>query len=261
MNPGLWVAKTGLDAQQTRLQVVANNLANANTVGFKRDRAVFEDLIYQNYKQPGAQATQDSTLPSGLLLGTGVRVASTQKMHLQGGFMHTGNSLDIAIQGNGFFQLLRPDGSISYTRDGQFQVDEQGQIVTGDGYLLQPAIVVPANMVSLTIGTDGTVSALEQGNTAPTNIGTIELAQFVNPAGLMPIGENQFLETQASGAPDVGIPGLNSRGSLLQGSLESSNVNTVEELVNLIETQRTFEMNSKSVSAADKMMQFFTNTV
>lgn len=261
MNPALWVAKTGLDAQQTRLQVVANNLANASTVGFKRDRAVFEDLIYQNYRQPGAQSTQDSTLPSGLMLGTGVRIAGTQKMHLQGNFTHTGNSLDIAIQGNGFFQVLRPDGSIAYTRNGQFQLDEQGQVVTNDGYLLQPSIVVPANMVSLTIGSDGTVSALEQGNTTPTNIGTIEIAQFVNPAGLMPIGENQFLETQSSGAPDVGTPGLDSRGSLLQGSLESSNVNTVEELVNLIETQRTFEMNSKSISTADKMMQFFTNTV
>ncbi|MFK5984584.1 MAG: flagellar basal-body rod protein FlgG [Pseudomonadota bacterium] len=261
MNPALWVAKTGLDAQQTRLQVVSNNLANASTVGFKKDRAVFEDLIYQNYRQPGAQSTQDSTLPSGLMLGTGVRVAGTQKSHTQGGFQHTGNALDIAIQGNGFFQVLRPDGSLAYTRNGQFQVNEQGQIVTNDGYQLDPSIVVPENMVSLTIGSDGTVTALEPGNTAPTNLGTIETAQFINPSGLMPIGENQFSETQASGAPNTGIPGLDGKGSLLQGSLESSNVNTVEELVNLIETQRAFEMNSKSISTADQMMSFFTNNV
>lgn len=261
MNPALWVAKTGLDAQQTRLQVVSNNLANASTVGFKKDRAVFEDLIYQNYKQPGAQSTQDTTLPSGLMLGTGVRVAGTQKMHMQGGHMETGNALDVSVQGGGFFQVLRPDGSIAYTRNGQFQINEQGQFVTNDGYLLEPAITVPAQYNSITIGTDGTVSALEPGNTTPTNIGTIELAQFINPAGLMPIGENQFQETASSGAPDTGTAGLDGRGYLLQGSLESSNVNTVEELVSLIETQRTFEMNSKSVSAADKMMQFLTNNV
>jgi len=261
MNPALWVAKTGLDAQQTRLQVVSNNLANASTTGFKKDRAVFEDLLYQNVRQPGAQSTQDSTLPSGLMLGTGVRVAGTQKMHLQGNFVQTGNSLDMAVQGNGFFQVLRPDGNLAYTRNGQFQVNEQGQVVTNDGYQLEPSIVIPQNAISVTIGSDGTVSALEPGNTAPTNLGTIETAQFVNPAGLMPIGENQFKETQSSGAPTTGIPGLDGRGSLLQGSLESSNVNTVEELVNLIETQRAFEMNSKSISTADQMMSFFTNNV
>jgi len=261
MNPALWVAKTGLDAQQTRLQVVSNNLANASTTGFKKDRAVFEDLLYQNVRQPGAQSTQDSTLPSGLMLGTGVRVAGTQKMHLQGNFVQTGNSLDMAVQGNGFFQVLRPDGNLAYTRNGQFQVNEEGQVVTNDGYQLQPSIVIPQNAISVTIGSDGTVSALEPGNTAPTNLGSIETAQFVNPAGLMPIGENQFKETQSSGAPTTGIPGLDGRGSLLQGSLESSNVNTVEELVNLIETQRAFEMNSKSISTADQMMSFFTNNV
>jgi len=261
MNPALWVAKTGLDAQQTRLQVVANNLANANTTGFKKDRAVFEDLMYQNYRQPGAQSTQDTTLPSGLMLGTGVRVAGTQKMHTQGGFQQTGNSLDVSIQGHGFFQVLRPDGNLAYTRDGSFQMNEQGQMVTNDGYLVQPTIAIPANATSITIGTDGTVSALEPGNTAPTNLGTIEIAQFVNPSGLMPIGENQFAETPSSGTPTVGIAGLEGRGALRQGTLESSNVNSVEELVNLIETQRTFEMNSKSVSTADQMMQYFSNNV
>ncbi|MBF0264032.1 MAG: flagellar basal-body rod protein FlgG [Gammaproteobacteria bacterium] len=262
MNPALWVAKTGLDSQQTRLQVVANNLANASTTGFKKDRAVFEDLIYQNYKQPGAQSTQDSTLPSGLLLGTGVRVAGTQKMHLQGGFTHTGNSLDLAIQGQGFFQVLRPDGTTAYTRDGEFQINEQGQVVTNDGYLLQPGITIPANSTGITIGTDGTVSVVEPGNGGvSTQVGQIETSEFVNSSGLFPIGENQFQETLSSGAPTTGLPGLEGRGALLQGSLESSNVNTVEELVTLIETQRTFEMNSKSVSTADKMMSYFTNNV
>lgn len=258
MNPALWVAKTGLDAQQTRLQVVSNNLANASTTGFKKDRAVFEDLIYQNIRQPGAQATQDTTLPSGLMLGTGVRVAATQKMHLQGNIIQTGNSLDLAVQGDGFFQILRPNGDLAYTRDGSFQIDEQGRMVTSDGMLLDPAITLPENTLSVTVGLDGTVSVLEPGNTATTNVGTIETASFINPAGLMPIGDNQFLETVSSGSPATGIPGEDNRGGLLQGSLESSNVNTVEELVNLIETQRTFEMNSKSLSTADQMLQFIT---
>jgi flagellar basal-body rod protein FlgG len=261
MNPALWVAKTGLDAQQTRLQIVSNNLANASTTGFKKDRAVFEDLIYQNVRQPGAQATQDTTLPSGMMLGTGVRVAASQKMHMQGNIIQTENSLDIAIQGDGFFQILRPNGDIAYTRDGSFQIDEQGRVVTSDGYLLEPAITLPEQTLSVTIGHDGTVSALEPGNTAPTNVGSIETSSFVNPAGLMPIGDNQFLETVSSGAPITGIPGEENRGNLLQGSLESSNVNTVEELVNLIETQRTFEINSKSLSTADQMLQYITQNV
>ncbi len=261
MNPALWVAKTGLDAQQIRLQVVSNNLANASTTGFKKDRAVFEDLIYQNIRQPGAQATQDTTVPSGLMLGTGVRVAATQKMHMQGNPIQTENSLDVAIQGDGFFQVLRPNGDISYTRDGSFQLDEQGRIVTSDGMLLEPAITLPENTLSITIGIDGTVSALEPGNAAPTNVGTIETASFINPAGLMPIGDNQFLETVSSGSPTTGIPAEDNRGGLLSGSLESSNVNTVEELVNLIETQRTFEMNSKSLSTADQMLQYITQNI
>lgn len=261
MNPALWVAKTGLDAQQIRLQVVSNNLANASTTGFKKDRAVFEDLIYQNIRQPGAQATQDTTLPSGMMLGTGVRVAATQKMHMQGNIMQTENSLDIAINGDGFFQVLRPNGDIAYTRDGSFQIDEQGRIVTSDGMLLEPAITLPEQTISVTIGQDGTVSVLEPGNSAPTNVGSIETVAFINPSGLMPIGDNHFLETVASGTPSSGIPGEDNRGRLLQGSLESSNVNTVEELVNLIETQRTFEMNSKSLSTADQMLQFITQNV
>jgi len=261
MNPALWVAKTGLDAQQTRLQVVSNNLANASTTGFKKDRAVFVDLIYQNIRQPGAQATQDTTLPSGLMLGTGVRVAATQKIHMQGNIIQTENSLDMAIQGDGFFQVLRPNGDIGYTRDGSFQIDEQGRIVTSDGMLLEPAITLPEQSLSVTIGRDGTVSVLEPGNTTPTNVGTIETASFVNPPGLMPIGDNQFLETVSSGSPTTGIPGEDDRGGILSGALESSNVNTVEELVNLIEAQRTFEMNSKSLSTADQMLQYITQNV
>ena len=261
MNPSLWVAKTGLDAQQTRLQVVSNNLANASTTGFKKDRAVFVDLIYQNIRQPGAQSTQDTTLPSGLMLGTGVRVAATQKMHMQGNIIQTENSLDMAIQGDGFFQVLRPNGNIGYTRDGSFQIDEQGRIVTSDGMLLEPAITLPEQSLSVTIGRDGTVSVLEPGNTTPTNVGTIETASFVNPPGLMPIGDNQFLETVSSGSATTGIPGEDDRGGILAGALESSNVNTVEELVNLIETQRTFEMNSKSLSTADQMLQYITQNV
>ncbi len=261
MNPALWVAKTGLDAQQTRLQVVSNNLANASTTGFKKDRAVFQDLIYQNIRQPGAQATQDTVLPSGLMLGTGVRVAATQKMHMQGNIIQTGNSLDLAIQGDGYFQILRPNGDIGYTRDGSFQIDEQGRIVTSDGMLMEPAITLPEQTLSATIGIDGTVSALEPGNTTPTNVGTIETASFINPPGLMPIGDNQFLETVSSGSPTTGTPAEDNRGSLLQGFLESSNVNTVEELVNLIETQRTFEMNSKSLSTADQMLQYITQNI
>ncbi len=261
MNPALWVAKTGLDAQQIRLQVVSNNLANASTTGFKKDRAVFEDLIYQNIRQPGAQATQDTTLPSGMMLGTGVRVSASQKMHMQGNIIQTENSLDLAIQGDGFFQITRPNGDIGYTRDGSFQIDEQGRIVTSDGMLMEPQITIPEQTISVTIGMDGTVSALEPGNTAPSQVGNIETVSFVNPAGLMAVGDNQFLETVSSGSPTTGIPGEDNRGSLLQGSLESSNVNTVEELVNLIETQRTFEMNSKSLSTADQMLQYITQNV
>ena len=195
MNPALWVAKTGLDAQQIRLQVVSNNLANASTTGFKKDRAVFEDLIYQNIRQPGAQATQDTTIPSGLMLGTGVRVAASQKMHMQGNIIQTENSLDLAIQGDGFFQITRPNGDIGYTRDGSFQIDEQGRIVTSDGMLMEPQITIPEQTISVTIGMDGTVSALEPGNTAPSQVGNIETVSFVNPAGLMAVGDNQFLET------------------------------------------------------------------
>lgn len=261
MNPALWIAKTGLEAQQTRMGVVSNNLANVSTTGFKRDRANFEDLFYQTVRQPGAQSSQETTLPSGLMRGSGVRVVSTEKMHTQGGISQTGNSLDIAIEGRGFFQILRPDGSIGYTRDGSFQMDGEGQMVTSNGFLLQPGIVIPENAQSITIGRDGVVSVLEPGNNAPTQVGNIQMADFVNPAGLQAVGQNLFLETVASGGPQIGDPGVNGLGAIFQGAIESSNVNVVEEMVNMIETQRAYEINSKAISTADQMLQYLNNNI
>jgi flagellar basal-body rod protein FlgG len=261
MNPALWVAKTGLDAQQTRLSVISNNLANANTMGFKSGRAVFEDLLYQNVRQVGAQSTDSTQLPSGLMIGTGVRTVATEKNHSQGNMVQTEAPLDLAVQGRGYFQVLRPDGSLSYTRDGSFQMSATGELVTAGGYVVQPAITVPTGSQSVTIGSDGTVSVTTAGSATPAQIGNIQLADFANPAGLQPIGENQFLESAASGTPTTGTPGLNSIGSLVQGALESSNVNSVRELVSLIETQRAYEMNSKAISTADQMLQYLNNNL
>ena len=261
MTAALWVAKTGLDAQQTRLAVISNNLANVNTTGYKRSRPVFNDLLYQTVRQPGAQSSQNTELSSGLMLGTGVRTVATEKMHSQGNIVQTENQLDIAIQGNGFFEVLLPDGSSAYTRDGGFQRDAQGQIVTSSGNSLQPAITVPANTLSMTIGTDGTVSALVAGSTSPTQIGSIQLADFVNPGGVQPVGENLFRETASSGTAQRGTPGLTGLGTLIGGSLESSNVNVVEELVNMIETQRAYEMNSRAISTSDQMLQYASNNL
>lgn len=261
MNPALWIAKTGLEAQQTRMGVVSNNLANSSTTGFKRDRAVFEDLLYQTVRQPGAQSSQDTTLPSGLMRGTGVRTVATEKLHTQGNIVQTNNSLDVAIQGRGMFQVLRPDGTLAYSRDGSFHLDAQGQLVTANGYVVQPAITVPSSAQSITIGVDGVVSVLEAGNNAPTQVGSLQLADFINPAGLQPIGENLFLETASSGAPALSNPGLNGLGTVIQGSLESSNVNVVEEMVNMIETQRAYEVNSKAISTADQMLQYINNNL
>lgn len=259
MFSSLWVAKTGLDAQQTRMDVVSNNLANANTTGFKSSRASFQDLIYQNVRQPGGQTTEQTQAPSGLMLGTGVRVVGSEKLFTQGNIQQTGNSLDLAVQGRGFLQVTMPDGTIAYTRDGSLHLDQNGQMVTAAGYALDPAIVIPQNAQSVTIGTDGTVSATVPGQAAPQQIGTVQLADFINPAGLQPNGDNLYLETASSGAPQIGQPGLNGLGTVAQGSLESSNVNVVEQMVDMIETQRTYEMNSKAISAADSMLQFLTN--
>lgn len=261
MNSALWVAKTGLDAQQTRMSVIANNMANVNTTGYKQSRAVFEDLLYQNVRQAGGQSSQDTILPSGLMLGTGVRTVATEKLFTQGNLQQTENSLDVAIQGRGFFQVLRPDGSLGYSRDGSFQVDAQGQLVTSSGYVVQPAVTIPGDALTITIGSDGVISAMQAGQTAPTQVGNLQLADFVNPSGLQPVGENLFLETAASGAPQAGTPGLNGLGSVIQGALESSNVNVVEEMVGMIEAQRAYEMNSKAISTVDQMLQYASNNL
>jgi len=261
MNQALWIAKTGLDAQQTRMEVVSNNIANVNTTGFKRERAVFEDLLYQNISQVGASSTQDTQLPSGFSIGTGVRVVATEKLHSQGNLTNTGNPLDMAVQGKGFFQVLMPDGSLAYTRDGSFQVNQDGQLVTSSGYQVQPAITVPEGAQSVTVGSDGTVSVLLPGSAAATQVGSVQLTNFINPAGLQAIGQNLLLESGSSGAPQTGTPGLNGLGTLMQGSVESSNVNIAEELVNMIETQRAYEMNSKAIQSADQMLQFVTNNL
>jgi flagellar basal-body rod protein FlgG len=259
MNPALWAAKTGLDAQQTRMAVTSNNLANVNTTGFKKGRAVFEDLLYQNVKQVGASTSQDTQAPTGLSLGTGVRVVATEKSYTQGNLSTTGNALDMAISGRGFFQILMPDGTMGYTRDGSFQVNAQGELVTSSGYQVQPGITIPDGTQSVTVGKDGTVTVQLAGQSAPTQIGSLQLVDFINPAGLQPRGENLLLESASSGPPQTGTPGLNGLGMVEQGSLESSNVNVVEELVNMIETQRAYEMNSKAISTTDQMLAYITN--
>jgi flagellar basal-body rod protein FlgG len=259
MNPALWAAKTGLDAQQTRMTVTSNNLANVNTNGYKKGRAVFEDLLYQNQRQVGAATSQDTQLPSGLHVGTGVRVVATEKTYTQGNLTQTGNSLDVAINGRGFIQVLMPDGTLGYTRDGSFQVSAQGELVTSSGYSVQPGITIPDGAQSVTIGADGIVTVQLAGQSSPTQVGSLQLVDFVNPAGLQPRGENLLLESAASGPAQSGTPGLNGLGLLVQGSLESSNVNVVEELVNMIETQRAYEMNSKAIATTDQMLEYVTN--
>lgn len=261
MSQALWIAKTGLDAQQTRMAVVSNNLANVNTTGFKQGRAVFEDLLYQNVRQPGGQTSQDTLLPSGMNVGTGVRVVATEKLFTQGSMQQTGNSLDVAIKGRGFFQVLMPDGNLAYSRDGTFQRNAQGELVTASGYTVQPGITIPDAAQSVTIGTDGTVSVQFAGQAAPSQVGTLETVDFINPTGLQPVGENLYIETAASGTAQAGTPGVNGLGSLVQGALEGSNVNVVSELVNMIETQRAYEINAKVINAADEMSRYVVQNV
>lgn len=256
MDPALWIAKTGVDAQQKRMAVISNNLANVNTNGFKRGRAIFEDLLYQNIRQVGGQTSQDTQSPSGVSLGAGVRTVATQKMHTQGNVVNTGNNLDMAIQGRGFFQITMPDGTTAYTRDGSFQTDAQGQLVTSNGYAMSPSISIPANTSSISISGDGVVEAVVAGSSTPTTIGTLQLADFINPAGLEAIGENLYRESVSSGSPQTAAPATSGLGSVTQGFVESSNVNVVEELVNMIEAQRAYEMNSKAISATDDMLKF-----
>ncbi|NIB43255.1 flagellar basal-body rod protein FlgG [Pseudomaricurvus alkylphenolicus] len=261
MLPALYVSKTGLSAQNTQLSTISNNLANASTVGFKRERAVFEDLFYQVQRQPGAQSTQDTQLPSGLQVGTGARVVGTQKEFTTGSMQVTDNALDVAIDGRGFLQVLSPTGEINYTRNGQFHLSADGEIVTANGLLLQPAITVPQGTTQITIGDDGVVSVVVDDPAAPQQIGQFELADFVNPAGLQAVGGNLFQQTAASGDPLTGNPGLNGLGNLKQGALENSNVDIVEEMVNMITTQRVYELNSKVVSSSDQMMQYITQNL
>jgi len=261
MDASLWVSKTGLDAQQTRMNVISNNLANVNTTGFKRDRAVFEDLLYQNIRQAGGQTTATTQAPTGLMLGTGVKVTATEKLHAQGGMINSQNPLDVAILGDGYFQIAQQDGTIAYSRDGSFKLSATGQLVTSTGFLLQPEIVIPNNASSLTVGRDGSVSVELVAGGGQQILGQIQIARFVNPSGLKPIGNNLMTATASSGAPQILQPGVNGAGILNQGSLEASNVNVVEEMVNMIETQRAYEINSKSISAVDGMLKFLNQNM
>jgi len=261
MSQALWIAKTGLDAQQTRMAVVSNNLANVNTTGYKQSRAVFEDLLYQTVRQSGGQTSQDTELPSGMNLGTGVRIVATEKLFSQGSILQTDNALDVAIKGRGFFQILLPDGNLAYTRDGTFQKNSDGELVTANGYAVQPGITIPDAAQTITIGNDGTVSVKLAGIPTPSQVGSLETVDFLNPVGLQPIGENLYIETASSGTAQAGTPGLNGLGSLAAGALEGSNVNVVAELVNMIETQRAYEMNSKAISTNDQMMQYLNNNL
>jgi flagellar basal-body rod protein FlgG len=254
----LWIAKTGLDAQQTQLDVISNNLANVSTNGFKRQRAIFEDLLYQTLRQPGAASSQQSTIPSGLMLGAGVRPIATEHIFTQGSLQNTTNPLDIAINGQGFFQIQMPDGTLAYTRDGAFQMDSTGQVVTSSGYPVSPAITIPSTATSITISRDGIVSVILAGATTATQLGNIQLASFVNQGGLQSAGENLFVETASSGTPTPNTPGSNGTGLLNQGYVETSNVNVAEELVSMIQTQRAYELNSKVISTSDNMLARLT---
>jgi flagellar basal-body rod protein FlgG len=261
MTQALWIAKTGLDAQQTRMAVISNNLANINTTGFKRDRANFEDLLYQTQRQPGGATSEQTMLPSGMSTGTGVRVATTAKSFIQGNLSQTGNALDVAINGRGFFEVLMPDGSSAYTRDGAFQVNADNELVTNEGYPVQPGLQIPEGAQSITIGSDGTVTVQLQGQAAATQVGQLTVSDFVNPPGLHAMGGNLYSETGASGPAQSGAPGQSGAGLLIQGSLESSNVNSVEELVSMIETQRAYETNAKAISTVDSMLGFLNQNL
>lgn len=250
----LWIAKTGLEAQQVQMDVIANNLANVSTNGFKRSRAVFEDLLYQTIRQPGAQASTENRLPSGMQIGTGVRPVATERLHTQGGLQKTDNSRDLAINGKGYFQVLMPDGATAFSRDGSFQIDQNGQLVTPGGYPVEPALTIPDNALSIAVSQDGIVSVTQPGSSQSEQIGQLTLSTFINPAGLQSIGQNLYLETSASGTRNEGLPGSNGLGTLYQGYVETSNVNVVEEMVNMIQTQRAYEINSNAVKTSDEML-------
>ena len=244
----LWISKTGMQAQQTQLDVISNNMANVSTNGFKRASAVFEDLMYQNLRQVGAADTEQNNLPTGLQIGLGVRTVATSRQFSQGSLQQSGN-------GQGFLQVALPDGTTGYTRDGSLQVDSQGRLVTSSGLAIAGDITVPAEAQSVTVGSDGVVTAKLPGNATPQQLGNIELASFINPAGLEPKGQNLYTETVASGNPVTGAPGSAGLGTLMQGYVETSNVNVVQELVTMIQTQRAYEMNSKAIQTSDQMLQ------
>jgi flagellar basal-body rod protein FlgG len=250
----LWIAKTGLEAQQLSLDAISNNLANVSTNGYKRNHPVFEDLLYQTLRQPGAASSQQTNIPSGLQIGTGVNPVATQRIFTQGNLQNTGNALDLAINGQGFFQIQMPDGTFAYTRDGSFQQDSTGQVVTSSGFPLSPAITIPNNATSLSVSRDGIVSVTVPGTAAPTQIGTIQVVTFINNGGLQSAGENLFVETASSGTPTPNTPGTNGAGLLNQGFVETSNVNVAEELVRMIQTQRAYELNSKAIQTSDNML-------
>ncbi|HEY2926296.1 flagellar basal-body rod protein FlgG [Piscinibacter sp.] len=255
MMRSLWISKTGMEAQQTQLDTISNNLANVSSNGYKKAHAVFEDLMYQNLRQAGANNTEQTTLPTGLQVGLGTRAVATSRSFTQGNLQQSANNLDVAVLGNGFFEVQMPDGTTGYTRDGSFQVNAQGQLVTNNGYTVQPGITIPANAQTVTIGSDGTVGVTLPGQSAPQSVGQLQIASFVNPAGLEPKGQNLFGETAASGSANSGTPGQSGLGTLRQGFVETSNVNVVEELVAMIQTQRAYELNSKAIQTSDQMLQ------
>jgi flagellar basal-body rod protein FlgG len=255
----LWTAASGMQAQTSNIDVISNNLANVNTTGFKRSRADFQDLLYETMRPPGTSTSGGSQVPTGIQIGHGTRTVSTQKIFIQGDFQHTQNELDMAIEGDGFFQIIQGNGDIAYTRSGNFKIDSEGRIVSPDGFLLEPEITIPTDAMAISIGTDGTVSVLQPGQTEPTELGTIELARFVNPAGLQSMGRNLYGQTAASGDPITGTPGEDSYGTIAQGYLEMSNVSVVDEMVNMITAQRAYEINSKAIQASDDMLQTANN--
>lgn len=259
MMRALWTAGTGMVAQQANIDVISNNLANVNTTGFKKSRTDFQDLMYQTIRQAGATSGPDNMFPTGIQMGHGVRQVATQKIYTQGNFQQTGNSLDISIEGEGFFQITMPDGTLAYTRDGAFKKDAQGRVVTSEGYPLEPAITIPAEATDVTIAADGQVSVTISGQNTPQNVGQIQIARFVNPAGLDSLGRNLLKETAASGAPVVANPGVDGAGTLTQKYLEMSNVQVVEEMVNMIVAQRAYEVNSKAIQTSDSMLEQAAN--
>ncbi|MBW2216658.1 MAG: flagellar basal-body rod protein FlgG [Deltaproteobacteria bacterium] len=255
----LWTAASGMEAQALNIDVLSHNLANVNTTGFKKGRADFQDLMYETLRLPGSPSTTSTQVPTGIQVGLGTRTAAIQKIFLQGDYKATKNELDMAIEGDGFFQITKPDGDIAYTRDGSFKLDSDGRIVTSDGFLLEPEISVPPDAMTISIGIDGTVSVLQAGQSEPNEIGTIELGNFINPAGLNAIGRNLYLPTAASGDVVSGTAGEDGFGTIAQGFLEMSNVSVVEEMVKLISAQRAYEINSKAIQASDEMLQLANN--